>query len=186
MKIKIILFTLVFSMFCVCGCSNGSKNKDSNLDKELDDMEDVVSIADSSVISNDKDVSDTKEISKETSKSSEKKSSAIEEMNILLEYKKNIPQERALTYTEKIYNSSDEKNARLYFVDAVIRDLNNDGHYEMVVKYVGCSQVINGKIDNIEYGNFIYDIVTVKNGKAVETEHYLNEEGWYNNGEQKH
>lgn len=183
MKIRIILLALTFAVFCVCGCSNSSEKNDNNLDKELDDMEEAVSVIDSSTISNDKQVSDAKE----TSKSSESKSSAIEEMNILLEYKKNIPRERNLTYKEKIDNNgSDEKNAKLYFVDAVIRDLNNDGHYEMMVKYVGCSQNINRYIDNIEYGNFIYDIVTIKNGKAVETEHYLNEEGWYNNGEQLH
>lgn len=63
-----------------------------------------------------------------------------------------------------------------YYCDALIRDINHDGSYEMIVKYfVPPSNLMEGTVDQIrkkhnsnEYLYVIaYDIYTVQNGEAV-------------------
>ena len=82
-------------------------------------------------------------------------------------------------------SESEEKEAEVEYIDAAIRDVNDDGHYEMIVKYKARGTDITGNLDSDWAKVTIYDIVTVVDGKAVESEHYTNEEGFYNHGAAK-
>ncbi|MDD6489380.1 MAG: hypothetical protein PUG48_06185 [Clostridia bacterium] len=192
---------LVISAGCMSGCGNSPQTDTSEQPSESSVTES--SVAESSVVSElssqpseTSTSSKAEESSKEESKA--ENNPAVQEIKILNDFKKNIPSEQDLVYQVKWKNTvndkvtvSEERPAKLYFVDAVIRDINNDGHYEMIVKYDGRGKALGGnnritykgKEVFIDYiGKLIYDIVTVKDGKAVSSGHYENEEGWFDHG----
>ncbi|MGN1458380.1 MAG: hypothetical protein ACI4XP_10590 [Acutalibacteraceae bacterium] len=185
---------LIISAGCMSGCSNSPQTDTSEQPSESSVVSEL-----SSQPSETSTSSKAEESSKEESKA--ENNPAVQEIKILNDFKKNIPSEQDLIYQEKRKYTSDgevkvseERPSKLYFVDAVIRDINNDGHYEMIVKYDGRGTALggnnrityNGKEVFIDYiGKLIYDIVTVKDGKAVSSGHYENEEGWFDHGAAK-
>ena len=166
---------------CVCGCSQNDNSDNTNTTSET-----VSSQQESS-----QEVSESSEESKESSVESGQESktddktnelAAIAEINILNDFRDNIQPVKEITVKldERDGDFSKEETAKVYFVDSVIRDINDDGHYEMIVKYDGRNTQFS---DYVITPSYIYDVVTVVNGKAVKTGHYENEEGWYNPGE---
>ena len=121
-----------------------------------------------------------------------KKQEMIEEINILNEYRRSIPMEKDVVSERLTSNVSTETNSipgKVFFVDAVIRDVNQDGHYEMVVKYDCRSKAaVQMHLEDGSYNRpvYIYDLVQVVNHKAVASDHYLDEEGWYDMGSGGH
>lgn len=190
---------LVISAGCMSGCSNSPQTDTSEQPSESSSAESSVVSELSSQPSETSTSSKAEESSKEESKA--ENNPAVQEIKILNDFKKNIPSEQDLVYQEKTKYQNDgevtvseEKPAKLYFVDAVIKDINNDGHYEMIVKYDGRGTALGGN-NRIKYngkeffiddmGKLIYDIVTIQDGKAVSSGHYENEEGWYDHGAAK-
>lgn len=112
----------------------------------------------------------------------------LEEIKILSDYRNELEtnKKEMFTYTEQNhygngeFNVSDEKNAEIEYLDSTIWDVNDDGHYEMIVKYKARGTDINGDLDTETV--IMYDIVTIVDGKAVGSGHYLNEEGFLNHG----
>lgn len=180
---------LVIWAGCMSGCGNSTQTDTSEQPSESSVVSEL-----SSQPSETSTSSKAEESSKEESKA--ENNPAVQEIKILNDFKKNIPSEQDLVYQVKWKNTvnnevkvNDELPAKLYFVDAVIRDINNDGHYEMIVKYDGRGAIAKyddkGNIigSNIDFwGKLMYDIVTVKDGKAISSGHYENEEGWYDHG----
>ncbi len=103
-----------------------------------------------------------------------KKETETEEIRILLQYKQELAAAPEQTYTGQHTEINRQKDNTikpvdistdhtLKYLDAVIRDVNEDGHYEMIVRYLDSSL---GSV-------FLYDLVTIVDGKAVPSNYYL-------------
>ena len=197
-KITAAVFAAVcLSSVCFSGCKNSQESAQSSAPSQTESVVSTVSDTESNTESSQADVQESKTESKQESKidpEQEKINTAIKEINILNEYKRNIPEERDIDFVRYDLDGTVEPDRERYnkgkvcFVDAVIRDINEDGHYEMVVKY-DCRSLsyiaMQGRNEDVyQPTSYIYDIVSVVNDKAVETEHYINEDGWLDCGPQ--
>ena len=192
-KITAAVFAAVcLSSVCLSGCKNGQEPAQSSAPSQTESVVSTMSDTESSQA----DVQESKTEYKQESKTDpeqEKINIATKEINILNEYKRNIPEVREIDFVRYDLDGTVEPNreynkGKVYFVDAVIRDINEDGHYEMIVKY-DCrslwSLVMQGRNEDVyQPTSYVYDIVSVVNDKAVETEHYINEDGWLDCGPQ--
>ena len=109
------------------------------------------------------------------SEQQQKTEQAKKDIAVLMEYKKKIPQvsEQDITYKTSSISKNDVRG-EVYYVDSVIRDINNDGRMELIVKY-DCT------FDDNSFGYrscYLYDLVSVVNGEAVATERYK-DESWF-------
>ena len=100
------------------------------------------------------------------SEQQQKTEQAKKDIAVLMEYKKKIPQvsEQDITYKTSSISKNDVRG-EVYYVDSVIRDINNDGRMELIVKY-DCT------FDDNSFGYrscYLYDLVSVVNGEAVAT-----------------
>lgn len=169
----------------LCGCTgtagetSGSAPKEdtsSIVSSEAETSHTTTSEADSS----EKPTTEASSSPKESSGPSDeerkeaKRKTELEELQILAQYKKELAASENYTYSGQFTDiSRNEDNTitttemttehTLTYLDAVIRDVNEDGHYEMIVKYKDESR---GSV-------FVFDVVTVADGKAVPSKYYL-------------
>ncbi|MBQ3928738.1 MAG: hypothetical protein II711_01425 [Clostridia bacterium] len=180
----------------VCTALTGCSANHSS-DKQKSDSQTPLSSQSSEPSATSDTPSTASEVSQQPSEKSDETTSSsvsqteikpfVQELRLLNEYSKKLESEgtRIFYYTEErnaggeVY-TGEEKTAQIQFVQSVIRDINNDGHYEMIVKYDGRGTDINNEIDDM--GVFVYDVVTIVDGKAVESGHWYNEEGFLNHG----
>lgn len=101
----------------------------------------------------------------------------VETITILANKKNELKQQKDFTldYEDK-YGMG-----RCYYCDAVIKDFDEDGNYEMVVKYLVTPTMVKTNTDmdystlDFEYKNVVYDWYTVRNGEAVSSGHMSEE-----------
>ena len=173
-----VLMAVILSASSLVGCTNAETTS-----SEVSAESSTVSVQESENVSIQESESEPSENPREKE---------LNEIKVLTEYRSKLEKEKTRTffYTEKkVYQNSvsesEEKEAEVEYIDAAIRDVNDDGHYEMIVKYKARGTDITGNLDSDWAKVTIYDIVTVVDGKAVESEHYTNEEGFYNHGAAK-
>ena len=196
MKVKscftaVVLTGAVMLTFCAAGCNQVSEEKTA---------ENSVTISEDSEEASAEQVSQAessaqKENSKPQESSLDEKQirteQAKKDITVLLEYKKGLESVKDIKWNvNDVDGGVGNDYGRLYYVDSVIRDINEDGGYELIVKYD--LRAVNFKDSTVVgrdqynfYPAFTYDIVRVVDGKAVATEHYMNEEGLYHQGEEK-
>ena len=195
MKIKINL--LLYSIFwgialaSISGCQNDRTTSVSNVKSE-----NTVSVSENlsgSEISKDStaDISETSVVSESSVYEEKQRQQKIKsDASILLEYKKKLEAEpvRDIRWNTELLdggNKGSKNYGKLYYYDSVLRDINDDGKIELIVKY-DLRQIIFPQTEQYTpEATFTYDIVSVVDGKAVATEHYMNEEGLYYSGAQR-
>ncbi len=107
------------------------------------------------------------------SEEQQKTEQAKKDIAVLMEYKKKIPQVSEQDITYKTSSTDRDVRGEVYYVDSVIRDVNNDGRMELIVKY-DCTFD-----DNFGYRScYLYDLVSVVNGEAVATDRFK-DESWF-------
>ena len=173
---------IMLTALCTAGCSKGeSTPADSSKASAASETTAPESRTAESSSEESKTESSRAESSKQESSMSEKEKNteqAKKDIKLLLEYKKNIPE--SADYTLKSgnrgYKEAGDKKGTAYYVDSVIRDVNDDGKMEMIVKYScilehsGCSPE--------QFRCTLYDLVAVVDGKAVATRHF-EDESWF-------
>lgn len=186
----LICISLLLS-FCLSGCSDNNGSADSNNSAaESSDLGNLFKSVSSSPESSDSspenktDESNDLNVSKEESsvpqessisEEQQKTEQAKKDIKLLVEYKEKIPQVSEQTVSLRYWEGDmiNDIQGKIYYVDSVIRDVNNDGKMELIVKY-DCT-FNNG----FGYRScYLYDLVSVVDGKAVAAEHYKNE-AWY-------
>ena len=157
----VLLCAAAFAPVCFAGCG-GQQNAEESKAPESSVQES--SQAESSAPESSKPEESSKSQESSIDEKQVKTDQAKKDIAVLLEYKKNIP-------AVKDYNW-----------------VNEDGKLEMIVKYD--LRAVNFKSNNEQSRDiynyspaYTYDIVSVVDGKAVATEHYVNEEGLYHQGE---
>ena len=174
----------------ISGCQNNS-----NVSVSQAESENTVSISENSSerqISKDSavDISQTSEISESSADEEKQRQQKIKnDASILLEYKKKLEAEpvKDIRWETELLDGGNEGHnyGKLYYYDSVLRDINNDGKIELIVKYDLRQIVFPQTQQYTPSATFTYDIVSVVDGKAVATEHYMNEEGLYYSGAQR-
>ena len=179
---------IMLTSLCTAGCSKGestpadsSKASAASETTVPESRTEESSSEDSSKTESSKTESSRAESSKQESSMSEKEKKteqAKKDIKLLLEYKNNIPHssEYTLKSGDRGYNKAGNNKGTAYYVDSVIRDVNDDGKMEMIVKY-SCI---------LEHSSYIpeqrrctlYDLVAVVDGKAVATRHF-EDESWF-------
>ena len=182
----VLLCAAAFAPVCLAGCG-GQQNAEESKAPESSVQES--SQAESSAPESSKPEESSKPQESSVDEKQVKTDQAKKDIAVLLEYKKNIPAVKDYNWdANNADGNTGNSYGKLYFVDAVIKDINEDGKLEMIVKYD--LRAVNFKSNNEQSRDiynyspaYTYDIVSVVDGKAVATEHYVNEEGLYHQGE---
>ena len=193
MRSAAVLAAVVLSVSVLAGCSSNNETADSsdnnaiahffNVPKESSgdtvsetassesaSSETAASLQEPSVESASQDPISSAE-PEESSKLSPDDEKKLETIRILAEKKNELKDQKNFTFDDKY------AMGRCYYCDAVIKDYNGDGTYEMIVKYL-CTTAIpeSGNDDETSTGNFrhynvVYDLYTVHDGSAVSSGH---------------
>ena len=190
-KNKMIIITLAAMLIISGGCSSQESDASSSpvVSKEQSTEESVQSDVSGSTEelpsanSSDKTVSDARsEELKEIKILSDYRKQLLNQKTKTVLYKEIVPIENGYD-SEMSFVENEEKEAKLEYTDSVIRDVNDDSHYEMLVQYRATStNVLTGSSIYDSHQVFLYDIVSIVGGKAVESGHYQYEEGFINTG----
>lgn len=173
----LLLSAVILTVVC---CSSCQLEKDVSTSDEKSGKTIVISTVESSEEGSGND-SQAESVSGETESSEKEDDTAAktdqvkEDLKVLLAYRQSIPavseQKVKVVNTENTRGTDyEEKDGKLFYVDSVLRDVNDDGKMDLVVKY-DC-EVIDERGRSV---SFLYEVVTVVDGKAVATDRHDSE-----------
>ncbi len=119
----------------------------------------------------------SKEVSKAVSEEASKEMTELEEIQVLSAYRDKVQKEDDKKVIDQEHNN--QRELKVTYLDSVIRDVNEDGHYEMIVRYLAEGSGLS------HYLVVLDEVVTIVDGQAVESGHYEYEEGFYDKGAAK-
>ena len=171
MKKGIILSVLCCAgLILMSGCGEKPVSSQENSEPKNSITESSVSqVSNEKTNAASKDEESKTEESKKLTEADEEK---IRTIRVLAEKKNELKEQKDFSYAEQKYAMG-----RCYYCDAVIKDFNDDGTYEMIVKYIATVSLPRSgsewdyKTYDFMYYNVVYDMYTVHDGKAVSSGH---------------
>lgn len=183
--VLLALTAALFSGIILTGCGNKDDKSESSIISTISTVQDNEADGDKSseasqdsADNQDSNDSQDRAASQEESSVPQMDEELVKSITILTNKKNELKEQKNFTYD----TTGDIKMGRLYYCDAVIKDFDADGNYEMVVKYVTTPALPGSKeyndpdeTHNFDVFNVVYDWYTIQDGQAVSSGHLADE-----------
>ena len=183
--VLLALTAALLSGLVMSGCGNTQDKSESSDNNTSSSVQDNGKSNDTSAEESQNSADDQGSTDSQNSAESQEESSVppmdeelVKTITILTNKKNELKEQKNFTYD----TTGDINMGRLYYCDAVIKDFDADGNYEMVVKFVTTPALPGSKeyndpteTHNFDVFNVVYDWYTIQDGQAVSSGHLADE-----------